>query len=240
MPTPHPLHGGSLLDRVRAAVVGTAREFWPRAVAEAVQAGQLEFEAFTVLQDVQSPTPCGAPPQARLRLPPRTRCDRWEERPATPSGRWVGRVSLDPMVDWDLSDGAVRCLQLVVSLAGGIGRSVVTLTSSIAKQIGRTARTVQNYWNSLAAAGYIRRTFDRRSGRVTVTVTDLVAPPPMPEVKKPWPRPPNPMAAWKRKRLVGAGAKLATHMKIKDANPALLEDSVLTAEANFAVQPRPT
>ena len=67
-----------------------------------------------------------------------------------------------------------------------------------------------------------------------------LAPPPMPEVKKPWPRLPNPMAAWKRKRLVGAGAKLVTHIKIKDANPALLEDSVLAAEANFAVQPRPT
>jgi hypothetical protein len=94
----------------------------------------------------------------------------------------VGRVSLDPIVDWDLSDGAVRCLLLVVSLAGGVGRSVVTLTSSIAKQIGRTA-------------GYIRLTFDRRSGRVTVTVIDLGAPPPMPEIKKPWPRLPNPMAA---------------------------------------------
>jgi hypothetical protein len=220
-----------LLDRVRAATVGVAREFWPRAVAEAVQVGALPFDAFTALQEVQAPIPCGAPPQARWRLPPRTRLDRWEERPETPTGRWVGQISLDPVLDWTLSDGAARCLQLVVSLAGGAGRSLVTLTSSIAKQLGRTARTVQNYWNALADAGYIERTFDRRSGLVTVTATDLVKPPPLPEKPKLWPRLPSPKDGWKR--LARGGAKFAAHIKTKAFESPLLEESVLAAEAHF-------
>ena len=95
------------------------------------------------LRDLQAPTPCGAPPQARLRLPPRTRLVRWDERPKTPCGRFVRAMNLDPVLDWSLCDGAVRCLQLVLSLAGGAGRPFVTLTSSIARQLGRTARTVQ-------------------------------------------------------------------------------------------------
>jgi hypothetical protein len=223
---PTALRGGSsLLDRVRAAVVGTAREFWPRAVAEAVQAGALEYEAFTALQELQVPTPCGTPPQGRLRLPPRTRRDRWDERPETPSGRWVCAMSLDPALDWGLSDGALRCLTLVLAGAGGIGRAFVTLTSSIAKQLGRTRRTVQNYWNELVSAGCIRRTFDRRSGLVTITVTEMVAPPPMPEVKKPWPRLPRPMAGW--------GAKIESHIKAKVTTAPSLTEAVLAAEGSF-------
>jgi hypothetical protein len=108
-------------------------------------------------------------------------------------------MSLDPTLDWSISDGAARTLALVVSLAGGAGRSLVTLTCSIAKQLGRTARTIQNHWNAVVDAGYITRTTDRRSGLVTITVTDLVKPPPMPEHPKQWPRLPQPLAGWKRR-----------------------------------------
>jgi hypothetical protein len=204
--------GSCLLDRVRAATVGIAREFWPRAVAEAVGAGVLEFEAFTALQQLQEPTPCGAPPQGRLRLPPRTRRDRWEERPETPSGRFVRAISLDPVLDWGLSDGAVRCLQLVTSLAGGVGRSFVTLTCSIARQLGRTRRTVQYYWSQLVEAGYIERTFDRKTGFVTITVTDAVKPAPLSrdENSAPWPQPPKPKV-WRR--VVRGGAQIIAHIK---------------------------
>src|SRR3954454_3381236 len=189
------------------------------------------LHAPTVLRELQEPTPCGAPPQTRWRLPPRTRLNRWDERPETPSGRWVGQMSLDPVVDWTLSDGAARCLQLVVSLAGGAGRSLVTLTCSIAKQLGRTPRTVQNYWKALVEAGFIERTFDRRSGFVTITVTDLVKPPPMPEKPKPWPRLPSPKAGWKR--VTKGGAKLIAHIKAKVCESPLLEEVVLAAEAHF-------
>jgi hypothetical protein len=224
--------GLSLLDRVRAATVGVTREFWARAVAEAVQVGALPFDAFASLRELQEPTPCGAPPQRRWRLPPRTRLDRWGERPEVPCGRWVDQVSLDPVLDWTIGDGAVRCLQLVVSLVGGPGRSIVTLTSSIAKQLGRTARTVQNYWNALVDGGWLERTFDRKTGLVTITVTDLVKPPPLPEKPKAWPRLPAPKAGWKRRPK--GGAKFGSHIKPKAYESPLLAESVMAAEAHFA------
>ena len=252
LPAASPIHGGadvgtgltgpphslgdqalaSLKDRVRAAVAGSPREFWPRVVAERVQAGELEFEALgDVLHELQEPTPPGTPQKVRWRLPPRTRRNRWDKRPKIPCERWVGRISLDPVVDWSVNDGAGRCLQLIVSLAGGAGRSLVTLTSSIAKQLGRTTRTIQNYWNDLVDAGYIKHTFERRTGLVTIFVTDLVKPPPMPEVKKPWPRLPNPKAGWKRP--TRGGAKLASHIKTKVMTSSLIEESVHAAEAVF-------
>jgi hypothetical protein len=223
--------GSPLFDRVRAAIVGVAREFWPRAVAQAIQAGALPIEALTTLRELQAPTPCGSPPQARWRLPPRTRLDRWDERPDMPSGRWVGQVSLDPVLDWAISDGAARCLQLVVSLAGGAGRTLVTLTSSIAKQLGRTARTVQNYWNALVDAGWLERSFDRKTGLVTVTITDRVKPPPLPEKPAPWPRLPSPRAGWKRH--AWGGAKIKSDIKAKVGDSTLLAESVLAAERHF-------
>jgi hypothetical protein len=123
---------------------------------------------------------------------------RWEERPETPCGRFVRAMNLDPVLDWSLCDGAVRCLQLVLSLAGGAGRPFATLTSSIAKQLGRTARTVQNYWNELADSGVIKRTFDRKTGMVTVTATTAVAPPAAPEKPAVWPRLPSPKVVFRR------------------------------------------
>src|SRR5947209_10198848 len=63
-----------LIERIRAAIAGTPHEFWPKIVAQHAQAGAWELcEALTVLRELQEPTPCGAPPQARWRLPPRTR-----------------------------------------------------------------------------------------------------------------------------------------------------------------------
>src|SRR3954453_1631323 len=63
----------TLIEGIRAAIAGTPHEFWPKIVAQHAQAGAWELcEALTVLRELQEPTPCGAPPQARWRLPPRT------------------------------------------------------------------------------------------------------------------------------------------------------------------------
>jgi hypothetical protein len=203
-----------LLGHIRAAVAGYPREYWPKIVAVGAQGGAWDvWEGLEALRDLEAPTPCGAPPQPRLRLPPRTRLVRWEERPETPCGRFVRAMNLDPVLDWSLCDGAVRCLQLVLSLAGGAGRPFVTLTSSIAKQLGRTARTVQNYWNQLAGSGVIKRTFDRKTGLVTVTVTKAVEPPPAPEKPAIWPRLPSPKGVFRR--ALRGGAKFASHIKTK-------------------------
>ena len=100
----------TLIDQIRVAIAGTPREFWPKFVAAHAQAGAWDvWEALTALRELQE-TPCGAPPRTRWRLPTRTRLDRWEERPETPSGRFVQAVSLDAVLDWSVSDGAVRCL----------------------------------------------------------------------------------------------------------------------------------
>lgn len=221
-----------LIDRILAVVAGRPREFWPKTVALYAQRGAWDLtEALAALGEIEEPTPCGAPPKPRWRLPPRTRDKRWDERPALPCGRWTDRMSLDPTLDWGVSDGAARTLALAVSLAGGPGRSIITLTCSIARQLGRTTRTIQNHWNELTAAGYINRSTDRRSGLVTITITDLVKPPPMPETNKPWPRLPMP-GGWRR-RVAKGGAKLASRIKAKFLPSALLDSDVGAAEAGF-------
>jgi hypothetical protein len=222
----------TLLDRIRVAIVGTAREFWPKVIATHAQAGAWDlYEALTALRELEEPTPCGAPPRTHWRLPPRTRLDRWEERPETPSGRFIRPMSLDPVLDWTVSDGAVRCLHLVMSLAGGTERAFVTLTSSVAKQLGRTARTVQNYWRELVDSGLLEHTFNRRTGLVTVTVSKAAEPPLPPEEPKAWPRLPSPRAGWRR--VSRGGAKLVAHIKAKVSESPSLEEAVLAAEAHF-------
>jgi hypothetical protein len=226
----------TLIDRIRAAIAGTAREFWPQVVATQARAGEWDaIEALTALRELQEPPAAPPQPQTTFRLPPRTRLDRWDERPETPSGRFVRAMSLDPVLDWSISDGAARCLVVVMSLAGGTGRALVTLTSSIAKQIGRTARSVQNYYRELVDSGWLEHSFNRKTGLVTLTVTKAAEPPPMPEKPKAWPRLPSPKAGWGR--VSRGGAKLAAHIKAKVCKSALLEDAVAAAEVHFSDHP---
>jgi hypothetical protein len=206
----------TLRDRVLFVIAGNDPEFWPRDIALAALQGTFDLiEALTELNTVQRP-PVALAPACTVRRIPRIRQQQWDDRPETPTGRFVRPLSLDPVLDWNLSDGATRCLQLVMSLAGGAGKVLVTLTCSIAKQLGRTTRTVQNYWNDLTAAGYLRRSFDRKTGLVTVTVTDDAAPLARVGDQPPdnWPKPPAPQKTGKTgfrarlRRLVVEGAKL--------------------------------
>ena len=76
----------TLLDKIRAAVVGTAREFWPKVIATQAQAGAWDLcEALTALRELEEPTPCGAPPRTRWRLPPRRPFRRRSTASAVPS-----------------------------------------------------------------------------------------------------------------------------------------------------------
>jgi len=225
----------TLRDQVLFVIAGKDPEFWPRDIAIAAAQGAFDlYEALTELKTVQVPAAIAAP-AATVRRIPRIRQRQWDERPETPTGRFVRPISLDPVLDWNLSDGAARCLQLVMSLAGGVNKVFVTLTCSIAKQLGRTTRTVQNYWNDLAAAGYLHRSFDRKTGLVCVTVTAAAAPPqrveppPPPEEKPAWPRPPAPQKAGKtgfRSRLRNItvmGAKLAARINGTDRSKPLTD-----------------
>lgn len=229
-----------LVQRIRAAVDGVDPDFRQKVVAEGAQAGLWDlWQGLEALQALYPARPVRrqltaadlvAKAERRHRRPPLTRRRRWDERPQAPSGRFVRAVSLDPVLDWTLGDGPLRTLQLVLSLAGGVGRPLVTLSCSIARAIGRTTRTVQNHWRALVDAGWIMRSFDRRTGLVTITVTEAArTPESRSENPAPWPQEPQPKAInapgwWHRlkarrereaRRAVIAepGAKFPAHIK---------------------------
>ena len=155
-------------DAAAAAVKGLSVEQSWRTLGAGITAGLWgwdDLEAFQLLVAARAVTPAPKP-----RLPPRTRMVRWEQRPAVPSGRFIAKRSVDATLDWALPDGAYRCLDLILSLAGRDG-TLRTFTSSLAKQLGRTTRTVQNYYRALVDAGYIQHRFDRRSGVVMLYLT---------------------------------------------------------------------
>lgn len=92
------------------------------------------------------------------------------------SNRIVLTTSLDPFLDRRLRGDAPRCLALLRSLAGH-ARTFTTLTSSLAKQLGRCTNTIRNYRADLVAAGYIWWTTDPRTGHTTVLIREAVEPP---------------------------------------------------------------
>jgi hypothetical protein len=93
----------------------------------------------------------------------------------------------------------------------------VTLTCSLARQLGRTPNTIRNYYRALVAAGLLTWTTDRKSGMVTLVLSETVEPPERKaeapdlcptdgtkaQAARPWPRLPSPRA-WFRRRREGA------------------------------------
>ena len=91
-------------------------------------------------------------------------------------GRIVLTVSADAVLDPDLSDGAVRLLMLIRSLAGH-SRVLVTLTQSLATQLRRHPDTIRDWRGQLEAGDYISSHTDPHSGRSTILVREAVEPP---------------------------------------------------------------
>lgn len=77
-------------------------------------------------------------------------------------------------------DGAKACLALLLSLAGK-ARDLVTYTSSLATTLGRTARTVRNYFASLETAGLIVRRPGKHFNTVHIAISDECRPAPYSE-----------------------------------------------------------
>lgn len=163
-------------EAARAAIRGLPHDAAWKVLAAGLGAGRWGWEVFEA-HSARTLTP--EPPPQRPRLPAKTRLRRWDERPTVPSNRFVQKRSLDPTLDWEVNDGAFRCLDLLIALAGKAGE-VTTFTSSLAKQLGRTTRTVQNYYRALVAAGYIEHSFDRSTGRVHIRLTARCRPPAFP------------------------------------------------------------
>jgi hypothetical protein len=91
-------------------------------------------------------------------------------------GRIVLTTSADPLLDLSLSDGAVRLLMLIRSLAGH-SRTLVTLTQSLATQLRRHPDTIRKWRDELEAGGYIHYRTDQSSGFTTIMVREAVEPP---------------------------------------------------------------
>lgn len=94
-------------------------------------------------------------------------------------GRYA-KISLDAVLNGQVCDGAKACLALLVSLAGA-GNRVVTYTKSLATQLGRTTRTIRNYFIELEAAGLIKRSPGKQPNTVKIEIDELCKPEPYKE-----------------------------------------------------------
>lgn len=121
---------------------------------------------------------------ARRPLPPRgvylTRGRRRNRRPPDTGGQFVARMSLDAVCDARVCDGAKTCLAILLARAGK-SDVLVTYTSSIATQMGRTPRTVRNHFQQLEEAGLIRREAGRHPNTVRITILPPCRPEPYAE-----------------------------------------------------------
>ncbi|NTF17510.1 hypothetical protein G6L37_03805 [Agrobacterium rubi] len=95
-------------------------------------------------------------------------------------GRFVPKMSLDALCRFGISDGAKACLALLMSIAGKES-TIVTYTSSIATELGRTPRTVRNHFIALEEAGLITRTPGREPNTVRITISADCRPEPYQE-----------------------------------------------------------
>ncbi len=111
-----------------------------------------------------------------------TRKRRARSRLMNVSDQFVPKLALDVVCKHDLPDGAKACLALLLSLAGKKS-DVVTYTSSLATMLGRTPRTVRNYYVALEECGLIERRPGRHPNTVHIRIADHVRPAPYVEPK---------------------------------------------------------
>lgn len=93
---------------------------------------------------------------------------------------FVPKMSLEAICSFKISDGAKACLAILMSIAGR-ETTFTTYTSSVARRMGRTARTVRNHFIALEEAGLIARTQGSSPNTVRITITDVCRPEPFKE-----------------------------------------------------------
>ena len=98
-----------------------------------------------------------------------TRSRKTRTHKADVEGMFVPKTSLDVFCRPGLSDGARACLSLLLALAGK-ENSLVTYTSSLATMMGRTTRTVRNYFIALEDVGLITRKPGKHYNTVSITI----------------------------------------------------------------------
>ena len=98
------------------------------------------------------------------------------------SDQFVPKMAMDVICHRDLPDGAKACLGVLLGLAGK-RNEVVTFTSSLATLLGRTARTVRNYFIALEECGLIERRAGSSPNTVHITIKPISKPEPYQEPK---------------------------------------------------------
>jgi predicted transcriptional regulator len=98
------------------------------------------------------------------------------------SDQFVPKMAMDVVCHRDLPDGAKACLAVLLGLAGKKDE-IITFTSSIATMLGRTARTVRNYFIALEECGLIERKAGSSPNTVHIKIKPLVKPEPYQEPK---------------------------------------------------------
>lgn len=151
---------------MQAIYVGYSEGLWSLEVAEAFCENQIALS-----EAKKQPAPRGVyltRNRRKKRILPRT------------DGMFVPKMSLDALLDGFVRDGAKTCLALLLSKAGK-AKSLITYTCSIAMQLGRTTRTIRNYFIELEQAGLIRRRPGKSPNTVEITFADACRPEPYKE-----------------------------------------------------------
>ena len=118
------------------------------------------------------------PPTKPRRQRGKVRERRWESRPPTTTHLYVNAFSANPILNWEIDDGAFRTLALIIQKAGGPGvpefriESLETYTQSLATLLGRDVRTIRNHLNQLEAAGYLLRWVCETTNKVHIRLSD--------------------------------------------------------------------
>jgi hypothetical protein len=97
-----------------------------------------------------------------------TRERNWDRRPSIPSNAHCNAFSGDLTLDWQVTDGARTTMVLILQLAGGPGRELVTFTKSIATQRGLSPRAIRYHYAELEAAGWLERWHNRETNQVAL------------------------------------------------------------------------
>ena len=177
-----------LITRVASLVAGMPRELHPKRLAEEHLAGGLDLaDTLPALYALHARWDARREPQA-----PRPRAAPREPRS---TGRYVPSLSLDPVTH--LRGCALSVLLLVRSLADQTGR-LVTLTASLATQLGYTRRAVQYAYHQLRAAGYLEHRYDAQRGVVVLELLEAALPAPEAvQSRREERRAPTPSTGWR-------------------------------------------
>ena len=159
-------------EPLAAAYRGAAEGLWTLEDVEAVRCLPSAELRSTIGQTKRADRVAHKPARAY-----RTRTHRKTDKGRGTFGAAVRRHGITAALDMELGDGAIRLLELLLNR--GSRKPIQVCTNWLAKDMGRTTRTIQNLYRQLLAHGYASFISpDRRTGRTTIVLTDKCEAPP--------------------------------------------------------------